>query len=442
MRLGVIDKSMEQTRARLFGLPNSSEAYDLRDFLKRSGVPFEWTDVKTDEEARTLAGVTGLEDPRLPVCVLGKDSVLFRPTIRDLAAALDWFRGPKYERYDLAIYGAGPAGLSAAVYGASEGLRTILIERSAVGGQAGSTYRIENYLGFPDGISGWELASRARQQAQRLGAEIIVTAEGVGGETRDGWTVSWLAGGQEIVARATICATGVEYSRLGLLHEEKFLGRGLFYGAGSSEASRCTGQVFIVGGGNSAGQAALNFSRFATKVTMLVRGECLKETLSSYLIEQIEVCSNIEVLTGATLTGLDGREFLESITYRDNQSEEEKHAVTNWVFICIGGVPRTDWAKPGTLLTDAAGYILTGDDLIDQPLPPSYWAACPRKPIFMEASMPGLFAAGDVRHNSVKRCATAVGDGATAVSMVHQLLAVKSRSQSLPTGPALEPMKK
>jgi len=200
---------MKQRRATLFGLPNSPEAYELRDFLKRSGFPFEWIDLKTDDDARRLAGVTGLDDPRLPVCVMEKGSVLFRPTIRDLAAALDWFRGPKHERYDLAIYGAGPAALSAAVYGASEGLRTIVLERSAVGGQAGSTSRIDNYLGFPDGISGWELASRARQQAQRLGAEIIVTAEGVGGETRDGWTVSWLSEGQEIVARATICASVV-----------------------------------------------------------------------------------------------------------------------------------------------------------------------------------------------------------------------------------------
>ena len=416
---------MKQSRATLFGLPNSPEAYELRDFLKRSGFPFEWIDLKTDDDARRLAGVTGLDDPRLPVCVMEKGSVLFRPTIRDLAAALDWFRGPKHRRYDLAIYGAGPAGLSAAVYGASEGLRTIVLERSAVGGQAGSTSRIDNYLGFPDGISGWELASRARQQAQRLGAEIIVTAEGVGGETRDGWTVSWLSEGQEIVARATICATGVEYARLGLVNEEKYLGRGLFYGAGSSEASRCTGRVFIVGGGNSAGQAALNLSRFATTVTMLVRGESLKETLSSYLVEQIEESSNIEVLVNTILVGLDGGDSLESITYRDNKSGEV-HAPTHWVFVCIGGVPRTDWAKPGTLLTDAGGYILTGDDLILEPLPPSYWASHSRKPMFMETSVPGLFAAGDVRHNSVKRCATAVGDGATAVSMVHRFLALKS----------------
>jgi thioredoxin reductase (NADPH) len=229
-------------------------------------------------------------------------------------------------RYDLAIYGAGPAGLSAAVYGASEGLRTIVLERSAVGGQAGSTYQIANYLGFPDGISGWELASRARQQAQRLGAEIIVTAEGVGGEARDGWTVSWLAGGEEIVARATICATGVEYSRLGLPDEGKYLGRGLFYGAGSSEASRCGGEVFVVGGGNSAGQAALNFSRFAKRVTKLVRGHCLKATLSTYLVEQIETSSNIIVLTDTSLVGLEGADSLESIRYSDERSGDETRA--------------------------------------------------------------------------------------------------------------------
>ena len=416
---------MNQNRATLYGLPNSPEAYELRDFLKRSGVPFEWIDLRTDEDARRLAGVSGLNDPRLPVCVLEKGSVLFRPSIRDLAAALDWFRGPRHERYDLAIYGAGPAGLSAAVYGASEGLRTIVLERSAVGGQAGSTSRIDNYLGFPDGISGWELASRARLQAQRLGAEIIVTAEGVGGETRDAWTVSWLAGGQEIVSRATICATGVEYSRLGLTNETDYLGRGLFYGAGPSEASRCTGQVFIVGGGNAAGQAALNFSKFASGVTMLVRGDSLKSTLSSYLAEQIRQNANIEVLTNTTIVSLEGVDFLEAIMYRDDRSGEVRHAPTHWVFVCIGGVPRTDWAKPGTLLTDAARYILTGDDLIDAPLPPSYWASSSRKPMFMETSMPGLFAAGDVRHNSVKRCATAVGEGATAVSMVHRFLAFR-----------------
>src|SRR5882762_2257652 len=353
-------------RLKLYGTLGSPLAYAIRDFLTRSDVPFEWVELRTPEQAREI-GINDFNDRRLPVCIFSDGTKIEKPTIRQIIEKLGWFHDPSCSQYDLAIYGAGPAGLSAAVYGASEGLRTIVLERSAVGGQAGSTSRIDNYLGFPDGISGWELASRARQQAQRLGAEIIVTAEGVGGETRDGWTVSWLSEGQEIVAHATICATGVEYARLGLANEEKYLGRGLFYGAGSSEASRCTGRVFIVGGGNSAGQAALNLSRFATTVTMLVRGESLKETLSSYLVEQIEESSNIEVLVKTTLVGLDGGDSLESITYRDNKSGEV-HAPTHWVFVCIGGVPRTDWAKPGTLLTDAGGYILTGDDLILEPL--------------------------------------------------------------------------
>src|ERR1700722_3449293 len=248
---------MKQRRATLFGLPNSPDAYERR-----------------------LAGVTRLDDPRLPVCVMEKGSVLFRPTIRDLAAALDWFRGPKHERYDLAIYGAGPAALSAAVYGASEGLRTIVLERSAVGGQAGSTSRIDNYLGFPDGISGWELASRARQQAHRLGAEIIVTAEGVGGETRDGWTVSWLSEGQEIIAHATICATGVEYAGLALLTRRSIWGVGCFTEPVQVKPAAVQVESSSLAAETRRDKRALNLSRFATTVTMLVRDESLKETLA------------------------------------------------------------------------------------------------------------------------------------------------------------------
>jgi thioredoxin reductase (NADPH) len=423
---------MQSKRATLYGLPNSPEAYLLRDFLTRSGFPFEWIELKTDEDAKNLAGVSGRDDPRLPVCVLEHGSVLYRPTIHDLASAFDWFQRPKYDFYDLAIYGAGPAGLSAAVYGASEGLRTIVIERSAVGGQAGSTSHIENYLGFPDGISGWELASRARQQAQRLGAEIIVTAEGVGGDSIDGWAIGRLSDGHEIVSRAAICSTGVQYARLDLPDEDKYLGRGLFYGAGASEASRCKGHVFIVGGGNSAGQAAINFSQFADKITMLVRGECLKATLSTYLVQEIEAHRKIDVLLNTTLSALEGSGQLEFITFRDNLRGVETRAATNWTFICIGGSPHTDWAEPGTLLTDSAGYILTGEDLHGHPLPAELWSGTSRKPMFMESSLPGRFAAGDVRHNSIKRCATAVGEGATAVSMVHQFLGLNGQRSAEP----------
>ena len=346
--------------------------------------------------------------------------------MRELATALEWFKGPKYECYDLAIFGAGPAGLSAALYGASEGLRTILFEKTAVGGQAGSTSKIENYMGFPDGISGWELASRARRQAIRMGAEIIVGIEGVAGEHQDGWQLSWFASGERIASKATICATGVEYSRLGLERENDFLNRGLYYGAGSSEAGICKGRVVIVGGGNSAGQAALNFAR-QTQVTMLVRGECLKDTLSTYLLERIEDTSSITVLTRTTLIELEGDDALERITYRNETSGKTATIETHSVFVCIGGRPRLEWARPGVLHCDPAGYILTGSDLNRSSLSAEMWADG-RAPLFMESSIPGLFAAGDVRHNSTKRCAAAAGDGATAVAMAHQfLLSVKYR---------------
>jgi thioredoxin reductase (NADPH) len=407
----------------------------VRDFLTRNCCEYDWIELGTDGDAQNLAGVSGLSDPRLPLCVLSQGSRLYCPSPRDLAQALEWFSGPKHDFYDLAIFGAGPAGLSAAVYGASDGLRTIVLEKAAVGGQAGTTSKIENYLGFPDGISGWELASRARQQALRLGAEIIVTGEGVSGEYQDGWCVSWLASGEQIVSKAAICATGVEYTRLGPEREDAFLNRGLYYGAGSSEAELRKGHVVIVGGGNSAGQAALNFARQATQVSMLVRGDSLKNTLSAYLIEQIEADSTITVLTRSTVTSLAGEGSLESISYRDEISGNTASIETSSVFVCTGGKPRTDWAKPGSLRCDPAGYVLTGHDLDRASLSDEMWTKR-RNPLFMETSMPGIFAAGDVRHNSIKRCATAVGDGATAVSMVHQFLASAKHS---PWGTSVAP---
>jgi thioredoxin reductase (NADPH) len=404
----------------IYGRANSAAGYKIRDFLTRNCTEYDWVELNTDEEARKLAGISGATDPRLPVCVLSQNRRLYCPSLRDLAMALEWFKGPKYECYDLAIFGAGPAGLSAALYGASEGLRTIVVEKIAVGGQAGSTSKIENYMGFPDGISGWELASRARQQAIKLGAEIIVGLEGVAGEHQDGWQYSWFASGEQIASKATICATGIEYSRLGLEREDYFLNRGLYYGAGSSEADICKGHVVIVGGGNSAGQAALNFAR-QTQVTMLVRGECLKDTLSTYLLERIEATSSITVLTRTTLIELEGDDALERITYRDAISGKTACIETHSVFVCIGGKPRLDWAKPGVLHCDPAGYILTGPDLDRSSLSAEMWTDG-RAPLFMESSIPGLFAAGDVRHNSTKRCAAAAGDGAAAVSMAHQFL--------------------
>ncbi|MBB5066757.1 NAD(P)/FAD-dependent oxidoreductase [Granulicella mallensis] len=416
---------MVTPNAKIYGKYNSAEAYQLRDFLTRSGVVVEWSELNSDEEAKRL-GASGLSDARLPICVLSQGSVLFRPTTRDLAAALDWFREPKHQDYDVAICGAGPAGLSAAVYAASEGLRTIVVERSAVGGQAASTSRIENYLGFPDGISGWELSTKARQQAQRFGAEIIVTAEGIGLGFDNGSLVGHLAGGGKIVTRAAICATGVEYAKLGLPNEERFLNHGFFYGAGPSEAVLSEGHVFIVGGGNSAGQAALHFAAYAERVTLLVRGQHLEDTLSTYLLERIEHSERIEVRTQSVLTSLEGGDSLTGITYKSCLTGEETCAKAQGVFVCIGGRPRTDWITPGPLYTDSAGYILTGDDLEGMEPPIGFWLDG-RRPMLRESSMPGLFAAGDVRHNSIKRVATAVGEGATAVSMVHQYLSLKRR---------------
>lgn len=407
----------------LLGAANSADTYELRDFMQRSNIPFTWTELASDDEACQKAGVSSLADDLLPVCILGHGSKLYHPSTHDLACALDWFRGPKLPVYDLAIFGAGPAGLSAAVYAASEGLRTIVLERGAVGGQAGSTSRIENYLGFPEGIAGWELTRRALQQAQRLGAEIIVTEEGVRGELKDGLMVSHLSSGNFMSSRASICATGVDYIRLGLEQEDHFLNHGLYYGAGSSEAGLCQGHIFIVGGGNSAGQAALNFAAHTEKVTLLVRGSSLAKTLSAYLLQRIEAHPRIEVCTEVELSALHGSEALESITYTSKKDDTRHDRNTRWVFICIGGRPRTDWAASGTLLTDESGYVLTGSDIEQNKLPHELWSG-DRRPMFMETSIPGLFAAGDVRHRSVKRCATAVGDGATAVSMVHEYLSL------------------
>jgi thioredoxin reductase (NADPH) len=408
-------------KVKIIGRPGSAQAYAIRDFLNRSDVPFEWVELKSPEQARAI-GLSDVNDPRLPVCIFSDGARMENPTIRQIIEKLGWFRTPSCSEYDLAIYGAGPAGLSAALYGASEGLKTVVIERWAVGGQAGSSPKIENYLGFPGGISGAELADRARQQACRFGAEILLAREGVRGEFTAGKRVGYLADGTKIVAKSAICATGIQYNRLGLPNEQRLTGAGVYYGAGASEASFCVNEdVFVVGGGNSAGQAALHFSRIARKVTMVVRGESLKSTLSAYLLDRIYSSKNIEVLVQSEVTALHGEDFLRAITITHRPTGESRTYETRRLFVCIGGVPHTEWAIDAGVRRDEAGYLVTGPDLLEENGAKNHWPL-DRSPYYLETNVPGLFAAGDVRHNSVKRCASAVGEGAMAVTFVHRYL--------------------
>ncbi len=408
---------------KVYGTRGSSACYSIRDFLHRSDVPFQWIDLTSDEEARVEAQVSGLNDQRLPICEFPDGTRIERATVRRVLEKLGWYKDPSREEYDLAIYGAGPAGLSAAVYGASEGLKTVVIERYAVGGQAGSSPKIENYLGFPEGISGADLAERAREQACRFGAEILVARAGVRGEVVAGKGIGYLDDGTKIIARASICATGVDYRKLGLPNEDRFFGAGVYYGAGASEAMLCRRQeVYLVGGGNSAGQAALHFARYAARVNLVAREDSLNINMSDYLVERIHNDSKIDVLTNTEVIALHGDRTLEAITLKNGRTGEEWTAQTNWLFLCLGGVPQTQWAAQAGVICDSAGYILTGSDLLKNEKPPESWVL-DRKPYPMETSLPGVFAAGDVRAGSVKRCASAVGEGAWTVSSIHRYLA-------------------
>lgn len=388
----------------LTGRNEDAGGHALRDFLQRSGITYEWTEA--DES--TTASVPGLD-------------TLIMPTVEDLAHSLGLVVEPSLTEYDLSIYGAGPAGLSAAVYAASEGLSTVLIERSTVGGQAGTTSNIENYLGFPKGIAGVQLAERAREQALKFGVEILLMREGVKAVFKDGRIHADLANGKTMIARSNICATGVDWRRLNLDREEDFLGAGLYYGAGVSEAPLCSGEhVFVVGGGNSAGQAVMHIADHAKQVTMVVRGSELATSMSSYLSDRIKQTANVDIRYNSEITALDGDDQLAKIEI-SSRSGEAEWLDTSRLFVAIGGQPHTDWAKDTAIQRDKGGHLITGPDLLTNGKLPDCWTL-DRQPHFLETSVPGSFAAGDVRHRSVKRVATAVGEGAMAVSFVHRYL--------------------
>lgn len=417
-----MDDHSARPEVTVIGRTGSAACYAIRDFLHRNDVPFRWVEPRDDAQAREL-GLDGLSDARLPLCEFPDGTRLERPTIRSLAERLGMFRDPSQVEYDVAIYGAGPAGLSAAVYAASEGLKTVVVERWAVGGQAGTSPKIENYLGFPEGIAGAQLADRARTQATRFGAEILLGREGVRGEFTPGKRIGHLADGTKVAARAAICATGIEYRRLLVENEDRFYGAGVYYGAGASEAQFCTNdRVVIVGGGNSAAQATLHMSRYARQVTLVVRGDSLKESVSAYLIDRISDARHVEVLTRTEVTALEGDAILEAVVLTNSSTGERRRIETRWLFVCIGGTPRTDWAVEAGVTRDEAGYLVTGPDLLHDGRAPESWPI-KRLPFYLETNIPGLFAAGDVRHGSVKRCASAVGEGAMAVTFVHRYLA-------------------
>jgi thioredoxin reductase (NADPH) len=405
----------------LVGHRASSVGYSIRDFLSRNGVPYEWVDVEDAERVAALltAGEEAVE--HLPVCILPNGIRLAPATLEGVAAGLGMVSAPSLSEYDLTIVGAGPAGLGAAVYAASEGLRAVAIEAVAPGGQAGTTSMIENYLGFPQGISGSELATRATAQAKRFGAEILL-ARRLAGITKDGTGyVANLSDGTAVRSRSMLVASGVEWRRLEVPGIDELLGSGVYYGAGPSEAVTCNGcRVTIVGGGNSAGQAVIRFSRYAAQVTLLVRGRSLEASMSQYLISQLKELENVDVRTNTGVVDLESDTRLRALMISSEGTIVR--LPTDALFICIGGVPRTQGAANVGLALDAAGFVRTGAELSSSPYELGEWPLS-RQPLPLETSLPGLFAAGDVRSGSIKRCAAAIGEGSMAVALVHQRLA-------------------
>ena len=408
---------------RVLGTRWSPRSYELRDFMARNHVPYQWIDVElsaNDPETKRLLEALGPEGTSLPVVLFPDGTKLLESVPADVAQKVGLRTRAQTDFYDLAIIGGGPAGLAAAVYGASEGLHTVMIEREAPGGQAGTSSRIENYLGFPAGLSGGDLARRAMVQAQRFGVEIL-SQEAVGVRTEGPYRIIKFADNNEISCHALMIATGVQWRRLEAPGVAQLQGAGIYYGGGATEALSCKGEIiYVVGGANSAGQAAMNFAKYAERVVILVRGESLSSTMSQYLIDQIKEMPNIQLWTHASVAEVHGDTHLEEISVLCSDTGKVERVPASAMFIFIGALPRTDWLA-SVVERDERGFILTGPDLIRDGQRPKGWAL-DRDPFLLETNVPGLFAVGDVRHGSVKRVASGVGEGSVAVQFIHQYL--------------------
>jgi thioredoxin reductase (NADPH) len=409
---------------RVLGTRWSPKCYELRDFLARNHVPYQWIDVEfsaNDAETKHLMEVLGPDAASLPVVLFPDGTTLLKSVPADVAQKVGLRTRAQTNFYDLAIIGGGPAGLAAAVYGASEGLHTVGIEREAPGGQAGMSSRIENYLGFPTGLSGGDLARRAVVQAQRFGVEILSPQEAVGIRIEGPYRILKLADGSEISCHALLVASGVQWRRLEAPGIGKLQGAGVYYGGGATEALSCKGEiVYVVGAANSAGQAAMNFAKYAERVVLLVRGDGLASSMSQYLIDQVQQTPNIQIWTHASVAEVHGDTRLEEISVLCSDTNKTERVPATSMFIFIGALPETDWLA-GVVERDERGFLLTGPDLFQDGDHPKGWTL-DRDPFLLETNVPGLFAVGDVRHGSVKRVASGVGEGSVAVQFIHQYL--------------------
>jgi len=412
------DSAIPETR--IVGHRWSAPSYAARDFLARNLVPYRWL-LADDPEGQRLLAAAGVTEAELPLVVTADGKTLVMPSEADLATNVGMSVTPASDFYDLIVVGAGPAGLGAAVYAASEGLRTVLVERQATGGQAGQSSRIENYLGFPDGVSGAQLTERARRQALKFGAELLSTREVVGLDVAGATRLVRFGDDTTIAAHAAVLATGVTYRRLEAPGLADLTSRGVYYGSAATEAPACSGEeIYIVGGANSAGQSAVYFAHYARRVNILIRGEDLRRSMSQYLVDQIAAIDAITVHPFTEVAGCAGEGHLERLTLRDTRTGDSREVATSWLFVFIGAEPRTDWLG-SVVARDRRGFVLTGPDLLVEGRRPAGWLLS-RDPYHLESSVPGVFAAGDVRADSVKRVASAVGEGAMAVSLVHRYL--------------------